>query len=312
MQNNHIYETLIIGSGPCGIGCACKLKEAGIDFAVIESYIPGGKVNIAPRVDNYPHEFQIPGPDLAMKFAKRLMDLKVEFINKEVVSLTKENELFIIKLADETVLQSKTVLIASGTKERKLGLDKEDELLGHGISYCAICDGHFFKGKDIVIVGGGNSALKEAIYLSNLCNKVYLVHRRTEFRGLNHLVDELKAKGNVEILTPYIPVEILGDDKVTGLVIEQKETHERLSLKVEGFFPLVGQIPNTQFINIDGVKDEWGLVAVNNKTMETNCENLFAGGDILPREVRQIYLAEHDGMVAAKNIVIKLRGQNEN
>ncbi|MCQ2776531.1 MAG: FAD-dependent oxidoreductase [Bacilli bacterium] len=307
MENNHIYETLIIGSGPCGIGCACKLKEAGIDFAVLESYIPGGKINIAPRVDNYPHEFQIPGPDLAMKFVNRLMDLKVPFINKEVISLTKENDLFKVELKDQTILLAKTVLLASGTKERKLGLAKEDEFLGHGISYCAICDGHFFRNKEIVVVGGGNSALKEAIYLSRLASKIYLVHRRNEFRGLNHLVDELKAMGNVEIITPYVPVEILGEEKVEGLTIEHRETGERRTLKVDGFFPLVGQIPNTQFVNIEGVKDESNLIPVN-KTMETNCEGLFAGGDILPREIRQIYLAEHDGMVAAKNIILKLRG----
>lgn len=308
-MDNHLYECLIIGSGPCGIGCACKLKENGVDFAVIESYIPGGKINIAPRVDNYPFEHQIPGPDLAMKFAQRLFDLKVPFINKEVKSIVKPHY-FEVELTDGTVLLSKTVLVASGTKERKLGLEKEDELLGHGISYCAVCDGHFFKGKDVAVVGGGNSALKEAIYLSNLTNKLYLIHRRNEFRGLNHLVDELKQKSNVEILTPYVPVRILGDEKIEGLVIANKETNQEKTLVLQGFFPLVGQIPNTQFINIDGVKDEYGLVPVD-KAFATSCPGLFAGGDILPREVRQIYLAEHDGTVAAKGIVNYLRDNNE-
>lgn len=310
-MSEHIYETLIIGSGPCGIGCACKLKENNIDFAVIESYIPGGKINIAPRVDNYPFEHQIPGPDLAVKFAKRLSDLKMPFINKEVVSLTKNDDIFELSLSNGETLKAKTVMLASGTKERKLGLEKEDEMLGHGLSYCSICDGHFFKGLDVAVVGGGNSALKEAIYLSNLVNKLYLIHRRNEFRGLNHLVDELKAKDNVEIITPYVPVKILCDDKVNGLVISHRETNEERTLNIQGFFPLVGQIPNTQFINIDGVKDESNLIPVS-KTFETCCPGLFAGGDILPREVRQIYLAEHDGTVAAKNIVIYLKGNNEN
>jgi len=308
MENNHIYETLIIGSGPCGVGCACKLKEAGIDFAVIESYIPGGKVNIAPRVDNYPHEFQIPGPDLAMKFAERLMALKAPFINKEVVSLTKDDELFNVELKDGTVLKSKTVLLASGTKERKIGLEKEDELLGHGISYCAICDGHFFRGKDIVVVGGGNSALKEAIYLAHICSHVTIVHRRNEFRGLTHLVDELKAMDNTTILTPYVPVKIVGEDKVEGLIIKNRETEEEMTLKVEGFFPLVGQIPNTQFVKIPGVLNEWGTIE-QTKTKETTCKGLYAGGDILNREVRQIFLAETDGRIAATNIIKALRGE---
>ena len=307
MENNHIYESLVIGSGPCGIGCACKLKEAGLDFAVIESYIPGGKINIAPRVDNYPHEFQIPGPDLAMKFAKRLTDLKIPFINKEVVSLTKKDGLFNVELKDGTVLLSKTVMLASGTKERKLGLEKEDELLGHGISYCAICDGHFFKGKDIVVVGGGNSALKEAIYLAHLANHVTVVHRRNEFRGLNHLVDEIRGLPNTTILTPYVPVRILGEEKVEGLVIKHKETEEELTVKAEGFFPLVGQIPNTQFVNIPGVLNEWGTID-QTRTKETSCPGLFAGGDILNREVRQIFLAETDGRIAANNIIKAIKG----
>ena len=304
---NKVYDSVIIGAGPSGIGCALALKAKGYDIALIEKSTPGGKVNIAPRVDNYPHEFQIPGPDLAMKFATRLMDLKMPFINKEVISLTKVDDLFNVELKDGTVLQSKTVMLASGTKERKLGLEKEDELLGHGISYCAICDGHFFKGKDIVVVGGGNSALKEAIYLAHICNHVTIVHRRNEFRGLNHLVDELKAMNNTTILTPYVPVKIVGNDKVEGLVIKNKETEEEMTLKVDGFFPLVGQIPNTQFVKIPGVLNEWATIE-QTKTKETSCPGLYAGGDILNREVRQIFLAETDGKIAATNIIKALRG----
>lgn len=295
-----IYDCLIIGSGPCGIGAAIELKKMGADVAIIDRGMPGGKVNIAPRVDNYPGKKEIPGPELAMDFYRRLNEAEVEFIGDEVIKLTKENDLF--NMAFETeILQSKTVLIATGTKERKIGLEKEDELLGHGISYCALCDGHFFKNKDIVVIGGGNAALKESIYLSNLANKLTLVHRRNEFRGSNQLVEELKSKANVTIMTPFVPEQILGEDKVTGIVIKHRETGELVTLPCDGLFPLVGQIPNTQFIAIESICDEHGTIPVN-KNHETQCHGLFAGGDVLPRDIRQIYLAEHDGKVSAKSI----------
>lgn len=301
---NNKYDVLIIGCGPCGIGAALKLKEAGVHFAIIEGSTPGGKVNIAPRVDNYPGFTKVPGPELAMALYKRVLDNNIEMIYDFVTSLTKEDDLFVLK-GNEGTYYAKYVVLASGTKERKIGLPKEDELLGHGISYCALCDGHFFKDKTITVIGGGNSALKEAIHLAHVGKKLYVVHRRNEFRGSNKLVDELKEFPHVEILTPYIPVEILGEDKVTGVVLENRETGERKTIQTDGLFPLVGQIPNTQFIQIENVKDEWGLVPVN-KEHETGCENLYAGGDILPREIRQIYLAQHDGMVIAQSILNKI------
>ena len=301
---NNKYDVLIIGCGPCGIGAALKLKESGINFAIIEGSTPGGKVNIAPRVDNYPGFTKIPGPELAVALFKKVMDNNIEMIYDFVNKLTKEDGLFKLE-GNEGTYYAKYVVLASGTKEKKIGLEKEDELLGHGISYCALCDGHFFKGKTIVVIGGGNSALKEAIHLAHIGKKLYVVHRRNEFRGNAKLVDELKEFEHVEILTPYIPVEILGEDKVTGVVLENRETGERKTIETDGLFPLVGQIPNTQFVEIENVKDEYGLVPVD-KEMQSSCENLYAGGDILPRDIRQIYLAQHDGMVIANSIIKKI------
>ena len=299
------YDVIIIGTGPCGIGAAVKLHEAGVNFAMIEKGAPGGKVNICPRVDNYPGQTKIPGPDLAFVLYQRLLDRNIEIIGDTVVSLTKEDGVFKIQLENDIVF-AKKVLVASGTTERKLGLAKEDEFLGHGVSYCAICDGHFFVGKDVLVVGGGNAALKEAIYLSKRVKHLTLIHRRNQFRGLNHLVDELKENSNVDVLTPYIPLEILGKEKVEGVKIKNVETEVIKDIKVDGLFPLVGQIPNTQFVDIEGVKDQWGCIPVE-KTFETSCPGLYAGGDVLPREVKQIYLSEHDGMVAAKNIIESLK-----
>ena len=295
------YDALIIGAGPCGIGAALKLKEAGINFALINAGTPGGKVNIAPRVDNYPGFKEIPGPDLAFAFYERLIKAGIDIVPDAILSLTKEGEEFFLK-GEYGEYQAKAVLIASGTKERKIGLAKEEEFLGHGISYCSLCDGHFFKGLDVAVIGGGNAALKEAIHLAGIVKKLYVIHRRNEFRGSNNLVNELKEMDNVEIITPYIPIEILGEDKVTGLIIENREDGSHRTLIIDGLFPLVGQLPNTTFIKIDGVLNEWNTIPVD-REMQSSFPGLFAGGDVLPREIRQIYLAEHDGTVAAKSII---------
>ncbi len=301
-----LYDTLILGAGPCGIRTSIILKEAGLDVAVIEGYTPGGKINIAPRVDNYPGFTKIPGPDLAVEFFNWLNDAGVEMIPDIITSLTKENNIFTVECENGTY-QAKTVMIATGTKERELGLPNEKELFGKGVSYCAVCDGHFFKNQDVLIIGGGNTALKEAIYMADIAHHVYLIHRRNEFRGNKYLVDELNALNNTTILTPYVPVAILGEDKVTGAVIENRETGEQKTLQVQGIFPLVGQIPNSQFIKIEGVTNEWGNIPVDAKTKQTSVEGLYAGGDILPRDIRQIYLSEVDGKMACKAIIEYLK-----
>ncbi len=301
-----LYDTLVLGAGPCGIRSGIILKEAGLDVAVIEGYTPGGKINIAPRVDNYPGFTKIPGPYLAVEFFNWLNKAGVEMIPDIITSLTKDGDLFTVTCENGTY-QAKTVIIATGTKERQLGLPNEKELFGKGVSYCAVCDGHFFKGQDVLIIGGGNTALKEAIYMTDIAHHVYLIHRRNEFRGNKYLVDEFDALDNTTILTPYIPVELLGEDKVEGIIIENRETGERKEIKVQGVFPLVGQIPNSQFINIDNVKDQWGTIPVNPKTKETGCPGLYAGGDILPRDIRQIYLSEVDAKMASKAIIEYLK-----
>ncbi len=301
-----IYDALIIGAGPCGIRSAIILKEAGLDVAVFEYSTPGGKINIAPRVDNYPGFTKIPGPDLAVEFFNWLNKAEVEMIPEEVTSLTKKDGIFHLE-TPEGKYAAKTVIIASGTKERQLGLPNEEKLFGHGVSYCAVCDGHFFKNQDVLMIGGGNTALKEAIYMADLAHHVYLIHRRNEFRGNKYLVDEINALPNATILTPYVPVAILGDDKVTGAVIKNVETGEEKTLEVQGVFPLVGQIPNSKYIKIEGVTNEWGTIPVDPKTKQTSVEGLYAGGDILPRDIRQIYLSEVDGKAACKAILEYLK-----
>ena len=293
------FDVVVIGAGPSGISCTIALKKEGYNVALIEMGMPGGKINIAPRVDNYPGQKEIPGPDLAMIFYQRILDNELNFIGDEIISLDKEGDTF-ISTGKNGVYKSKAVYIASGTVERKVGLPNEDKLFGHGLSYCALCDGHFFKGQDVLVIGGGNAALKEAVHLAHLVKHLYLIHRRNEFRGSMKIVDELKSFDNVTIMTPYIPLEFIGEDKLEAVRIQNKETLEEKVLTVQGVFPLVGQNPNTAFIKLD-IKNEWGNIPVD-KTMSTSVEGCFAGGDVLPRDIRQIYLAEHDGMVASKSI----------
>ncbi len=303
-------DVAIIGAGPAGVGAALKLKEKGVDFIIIEGYTPGGKINIAPRVDNYPGYKMIPGPDLAYVFFQRLMDNDINIHGETVLSLTKKDDRFILD-CDFSIVKTRCVLIASGTKEKKIGLDKEDAFFGKGVSYCALCDGHFFKGQDVIVVGGGNSALKEALHLTKIVNKLYVVHRRNEFRGNAKLVEELKQHDNIEILTPYVPIEILGEDKFEGLVIKNTSDDTLLTIKAQGFFPLIGQNPNTKFVDIPNLLDDYKSIPVINRKLETNVEGVFAAGDVLPRDIKQIYLAEHDGMVVANSIIEYLNKKDE-
>ncbi|MBQ6921401.1 MAG: FAD-dependent oxidoreductase [Bacilli bacterium] len=293
------FDVVIIGAGPSGIGCATTLKKEGFNVALIEMGMPGGKINIAPRVDNYPGQKEIPGPDLAVIFYQRILDNELNFIGDEITSLDKEGNIF-VSIGKNATYKSKAVYIASGTVERKIGLPNEDKLFGHGLSYCALCDGHFFKGQDVLVIGGGNAALKEAIHLAHIVKHLYLIHRRNEFRGSVKIVDELKSFDNVTIMTPYVPLEFIGKEKLEAVRIQNKETLEEKVLTVQGVFPLVGQNPNTTFIKLD-IKNEYGNIPVD-KSMSTSVAGCFAGGDVLPRDIRQIYLAEHDGMMAAKSI----------
>ncbi len=295
-----MLDAAIIGSGPCGIAASIELKKLGFNIVLIEKSAPGGKVNIAPRVDNYPGFNKIPGPDLAMALYSRAMEAKIPFIGDEVIKLTKKENIFEIELTNEKIL-AKAVLIATGTKEKQLGFAHETEWLGKGISYCSICDGHFFKGKDVVVIGGGNSALKETLHLATLCNHVTIIHRRNQFRGNDRTVNEIKELNNVTILTPYVPLEFLGTDRVSGIRIKNIETNEEKVLECQGIFPLVGQLPNTGFININNVVDEWGTIPID-LSCHTSVPGLFAGGDVTARPIRQIYVAELDGKKAAKSI----------
>lgn len=297
MENKKV---IVVGAGPSGITACIYLKRAGFDPYLIESSMPGGKISSTYKVDNYPGFDSISGADLAFKMMDQLQKNEIEIHFETVLEVKKKEELVYIK-TDSEEYQAEAVIIATGTKEKKLNIPGEEEYFHKGISFCAVCDGGFFKNKPMAIIGGGNSALEEALYLENIAKPLYLIHRRKEFRGDQILIDELEKNENVKILTPYIPLRFIGEDKLTSLVIENVETKEQLTIEVNATFEYVGASANTSFIKDKEILDEKGYIIVNSK-METAVKGIYAAGDVTVKELRQIVTASNDGAIAAINV----------
>lgn len=297
MENKKV---IVVGAGPSGITACIYLKRAGFDPYLIESSMPGGKISSTYKVDNYPGFDSISGADLAFKMMDQLQKNEIEIHFETVLEVKKKEELVYIK-TDSEEYQAEAVIIATGTKEKKLNIPGEEEYFHKGISFCAVCDGGFFKNKPMAIIGGGNSALEEALYLENIAKPLYLIHRRKEFRGDQILIDELEKNENVKILTPYIPLRFIGEDKLTSLVIENVETKEQLTIEVNAAFEYVGASANTSFIKDKEILDEKGYIIVNSK-METAVKGIYAAGDVTVKELRQIVTASNDGAIAAINV----------
>lgn len=289
-------KVAIIGSGPSGICASIYLVRGGIDPVVFEKGMPGGKLPLTYKISNYPGFKEIVGADLALEMINQLTELNVNIEYDNVKEIKKEGKQFKIKTEYKEYLFD-AVIIASGTEERKLNIPGEQKFYGHGVSSCAVCDGSFFKGKPMALIGGGNSSLEEAQYLTTITNKVYIIHRREEFRADAILVDKIKNNPSIVIMTPYIPLEIKGDSSVSSLLLKNLKTNEEKEIEVNAIFSYIGADPNTSFI--DGVdKDEKGYI-ITNKNMETSIEGVFACGDCVQKDLRQIVTAVGDGAIAA-------------
>ena len=288
---------LIIGAGPSGITASIYLKRSGIEPYLVEKSMPGGKVSLTYKIDNYPGFKSINGFDLANEFISQLKENNIKIHYEEVLNVKKENDIFKVKTS-KGEYEFDAVIIASGTLDSKLNIPGEKEFFAHGVSTCAVCDGSFFKDHPMAIIGGGNSALEESLYLSSLTSKVYLIHRRNEFRGDEEVVNKVKENPNIEILTPYIPLEIKGDKAVNELVVQNVETKEIKSLSLKAVFTYVGSTPNNSFLEGFSIFDEKGYINVNSQ-METLVPGLFACGDCIKKSLRQIVTAVGDGANAA-------------
>lgn len=284
---------LVIGAGPSGITASIYLKRSGVEPYLVEKSMPGGKIPLTYKIDNYPGFKSINGFDLANEFVNQLNANNIKIHYEEVKNVKKENDIFKVTTS-KGEYEFDAVIIASGTVDSKLNIPGEKEYFAHGVSTCAVCDGNFFKGNPMAIIGGGNSALEESLYLSSLTDKVYLIHRRNEFRGDEEVVSKAKQDSHIEILTPYIPLEIKGDKNVNELVIQNVETKEIKSLSLKAVFTYVGATPNNSFLEGFDIYDEKGYIKVNSE-METSIKGLFACGDCIKKSLRQIATAVGDG-----------------
>lgn len=293
-----MYDLIIIGSGPAGLSAAVYGKRAGLNLLVLEKApMSGGQVLNTYEVDNYLGMPGMNGFDMGMQFRAHADKLGVEFREAEVLSLTERNGIKVIKTETEE-LEAKAVILASGAVHARLGVPGEEELSGMGVSYCATCDGAFFRGKTVAVVGGGDVALEDAIYLARTCEKVYLIHRRDELRGANVLQEELRSLENVEILYSYTVEEIQGEDAVENLRIRNVKTDEISDLHVAGIFVAVGIRPNTELVR-DMVECDQGGYILAGEDCATNVPGLYAAGDVRKKPVRQIITAVADGANAA-------------
>lgn len=290
-------DIVIIGAGPGGLTAAIYAKRAGCDVSVFECMSPGGQVMTTPEIENYPG-FVGTGFDLAMKFYEQTSAVGVNIEFDNISKIEKVDGVFRLYSESGTEYTAKSVIIASGARRRKLEITGENEFTGRGVSYCATCDGNFFKDKTAVVVGGGNTAVEDAIYLSKLCSKVYLVHRRDEFRASKVLTDRLSANPDIEIVLNTIPLEIKGDDKVTDIVLQNKITGETFEIKTDAVFVAVGTIPETSFLPSEVELNNGGYVVTDEKC-KTSVDGLYAVGDVRNTPLKQVITAAADGAIAA-------------
>ncbi|HML99718.1 MAG TPA: thioredoxin-disulfide reductase [Bacilli bacterium] len=293
-------DVTIVGSGPAGITATIYLKRALIDVVLLDKYVPGGKVNFTAEIENYPGFNKITGPDLAGKFFEQVQNFGVEVTYGDVLDIEKKDDEFKV-ITDDGTITSKFVIFATGTDERKMNIPGEDEFKGKGVSYCAVCDGSFYKGENVAVVGGGNSALQEALYLSGFVKKVFLIHRRQGFRADELLVKKVKSTGNIELVLDSVTLAVEGEKFVSGIKIKNAITGEEKILPVKAVFPYIGQIPATKGLSKLQVLDEHGYVIVD-ENMETKVGNLFGAGDVVKKNLRQIVTATNDGAIAAIEI----------
>ena len=295
----HVYDVVIIGAGIAGVSAAIYLKRADLDILIIDKGEVGGLLNTINAIDNYPAYAHIEGPDLALKLAKQVEKLKIEVIKEEVKELKSLKDYKKIITNDDTYF-AENVIIATGRSQKTLGLDKEIELLGKGISTCALSDANDFEGKDIAVVGGGNSALQEALYMSKIVNKIYIIHRRDTFTAEEVLVDKIKRKRNIEVIYNNGVKKLKSSNNhLSGIVLNDGK-----ELDVEGLFLYVGFTPKTKFIEKLDITNEQGYI-VTDKNFMTSIDGIYAAGDIVEKSYYQLITAANDGVVAALDIIDK-------
>lgn len=295
-------DLVIVGSGPAGLSAAVYAQRAKLDQVVIEKEMfSGGQIVTTDRVDNYLGLYGESGYDLAVKFREHADKLGVPFMEDEVSKITDKGEYKEVYLKSGKVIETKAIVIATGANHRKLKVKGEKELTGAGVSYCATCDGAFFKGKNVAVAGGGDVALEDALYLSNLCEKVYLIHRREELRASKEIQQKVMSKDNIEFMPFYEIKEINGENKVENILLYQNQTGENVNLDVSGVFIAIGMEPQSEFLNGVVELDKAGYIKAG-EDCRTSAQRIYAVGDVRTKELRQIITAVSDGAYAISSL----------
>ena len=292
-----MYDIGIIGGGTAGMTAAIYGQRAGKQTVIIEGGTFGGQITSSPNVENYPGIASVSGSEFSMNLLDQATKLGAETVMEQVTGIRDEGGVKVIETTGKEY-PCRSIILATGVTHRHLGVPNEERLTGAGVSYCATCDGMFFRGKDVAVVGGGSTALQDAEFLSNYCNKVYLIHRRDEFRGEDSIVKRLEGKENVEFVLSTTVKEIIGDAAVERLILNNKKTMKEYKLDVSGVFIAVGQIPQNE-IFADVVKLDGNGFILAAEDCVTSHPGIFAAGDCRTKEVRQLTTAAADGAVAA-------------
>ena len=292
-----MYDIIIIGAGPAGLTAALYARRADKSVLVIEKSTFGGQITHSPRVENYPCFIKTSGAELADKLVEQVLFQGAEIELDEVTSVSKENNIFTV-VAQGGSFESKAVIIATGSHHRQLGLPKENDFTGEGISYCAVCDGSFYQGQSVAVIGGGNSALQEAVMLSDICSKVTVIQNLPFLTGEKQLINAVESKDNIEIILSSVVSEIIGDDKFCGIEIDTNG--EKTILDFDGIFVAIGQKPeNEPFKNVVQLDNNGYIVSGENCLPESNLNGIFVAGDCRTKAIRQVATAAADGAVSA-------------
>ena len=297
-----MFDLIIVGLGAAGISAAIYAKRSNLKILCLEKGMPGGIINYIDKIDNYPGFPNISGADLSYKLYEHLMSLNIEYKLESVNHIEKEQGIFKVSTKEATY-KAKKVIIASGRKARKLGLPNEEKFLGRGISYCAVCDGAFFRNQTIAVVGSGRSAVQETLYLSNFAYKIYMLIRKDKLKVEEQLLLKLKAKKNIEIIYNTTISSLNGEEKLTSLTLN-KEGFKK-NLEVSGLFIYIGYEPNISYLSNFNIFDDEGYIKVNTK-YETSVQGLYAVGDNIKNEYYQIITAMSAGTRASLNVAASL------
>lgn len=296
-----MYDVIIIGSGPAGLTAAIYGQRAKLNVLMIEKQpMSGGQILNTYEVDNYPGLPGIGGFDLGTKLRAHADALGMQVVMGDVVSVDFSGKVKQVVTGDGTY-ESRTVIIATGAQYRKLGVPGEDTLRGMGVSYCATCDGAFFRGKETAVIGGGDVALEDALFLARACSKVYLIHRRNEFRGAKVLQERVFQTPNIEVIWDTVAESINGTEKVESLLLYNRKKEEHTTLVVSGVFIAVGIQPNSELFRDQVAMDE-GAYLIAGEECRTDCEGIFAAGDVRTKQLRQVITAASDGANAITSV----------